>query len=54
MSKESKYLAMKLMKKKKKNFYKEKLEENIGKPEELWKTLKSLGLPSKNVQSKKG
>ena len=33
---------------KKKQFYKEKLKENIGKPKELWKALnKSLGLPSK-------
>ena len=54
LSKESKYLAMKLMKKKKKNFYKEKLKENVGKPKELWKALKSLGLPFKNVHSRKG
>ena len=27
--------------------YKEKLRENVGKPKELWKALKSLGLPSK-------
>ena len=26
-----------------------KLNENIGKPEELWKSLKSLGLPSKKA-----
>ena len=33
-----------LIKKKKKQFVKGKLDENIGKPKELWKTLKSLGL----------
>ena len=32
---------------KKKQFYKEKLKENIGKRKDLWKSLKSLGLPSK-------
>ena len=45
--KEAKYQAQKLIKEKKKQFYKEKLKENIGKPKDLWKTLKSLGLPSK-------
>ena len=38
---------MKLIKEKKQKFYKEKLKENIGKPKELWKALKSLGLPCK-------
>ena len=38
---------MQLIKQKKSRFYKEKLKENIGKPKELWKPLKSLGLPSK-------
>ena len=45
--KEAKYHAVKLIKQKKSQFYKEKLKENIGKPKELWKALKSLGLPSK-------
>ena len=45
--KESKYLAMKLIKEKKRKFYKEKLKENIGKPKKLRKALKSLGLPCK-------
>ena len=45
--KEFKYYAMKLIKEKKKIFYKEKFKENIGKSKELWKALKSLGLPSK-------
>ena len=29
------------------DFYQEKPRENFGKPKELWKALKSLGLPSK-------
>ena len=45
--KESKYHAVKLIKQKQSQFYKEKLKENIGIPKELWKALKSLGLPSK-------
>ena len=34
-----------LIKRKQKNFVVEKLNQNIGKPKELWKSLKSLGLP---------
>ena len=45
--KEAKYHAVILIKQRKSHFYKEKLKENIGKPKELWKALKSLGLPSK-------
>ena len=45
--KEPKYQAQKLIKEKNKQFYKGKLKEIIGKPKDLWKTLKSLGLPSK-------
>ena len=42
-----------MIKTKKKNFMRIKLSENIGKPKELWKTFKSLGLPSKvNKESK--
>ena len=37
----------KLIRKKKRNYITTKLNENIGKPKELWKSLKSLGLPSK-------
>jgi len=44
---EAKHYAQKLTKEKKSRFYKDKLKENIGKPKELWKALKSLGLPSK-------
>ena len=36
-----------MIKDKKKNFVIGKLNENVGKPKELWKSLKSLGLPSK-------
>ena len=36
-----------LINKKKKTFVVGKLNENIGKPKELWKSLKSLSLPSK-------
>ena len=38
---------------KKKEYFKQKLQENRGKPKELWKTLKSLGLPSKTSSSSK-
>ena len=36
---------------KKRIYYENKLKENIGKPKELWKTLKSLGLPNKKSSS---
>ena len=39
--------VQRMIKDKKKNFFTGKLNENIGKPKELWKSLKSLGLPSK-------
>ena len=42
-----------LIKKKKINFVNGKLEDNIGKPKELWKTLKSLGLSEKSKASSK-
>ena len=45
--KESKYFVRRLIKNKKKIYFKNKLEENVGKPKELWKILKSLGLPQK-------
>ena len=41
----------KLIKQKKIEFYSAKLTENIGKPKELWKALKNLGLPSKKGPS---
>ena len=40
-----------MIKDKKKNFVIGKLNDNIGKPKELWKSLKSLGLPSKKSSS---
>ena len=36
---------------KKQAFFKEKLSKTIGKPKELWESLKSLGLPNKSVIS---
>ena len=41
----------KLIKQKKIEFYNAKLTVNIGKPKELWKALKNLGLPSKKSPS---
>ena len=38
---------------KKKNYVRQKLAENIGKPKELWKILKSLGLSSKTSKHSK-
>ena len=43
--------VQRMIKNKKKNFFVRKLNENIGKPEELWKSPKSLGLPSKKSSS---
>ncbi|MFM1566744.1 MAG: RNA-directed DNA polymerase, partial [SAR86 cluster bacterium] len=42
-----------LIKKRKKQFVKGKLDDNIGKPKELWKTLKSLGCSKKDVSASK-
>ena len=42
-----------LVKKKKRYCVVSKLNENIGKPKELWKSLKSLGLPSKQGKPSK-
>ena len=39
--------VQKLIKTKKKHFFGEQLRENVGKPKELWRTLKSLGLDEK-------
>ena len=41
-----KYNTQKLIKQKKIKFFNAKLTENIGKPEELWKSIKTLGLAS--------
>ena len=45
--KKAKINVEKLIKNKERDFYQEKLRGNVGKPKELWKALKSLGLPSK-------
>ena len=49
--KKAKNKVLCLIRKKKKEYFELKLEENIGKPKELWKVIKSLGMPSKNVAS---
>ena len=41
------YEVQKLISYKKKNFLENRLNDSIGKPKELWKALKSLGLPCK-------
>ena len=49
--KKSKYDALKLIVSKKQAFFEEKLSETIGKPKELWESLKSLGMPKRTVIS---
>ena len=44
---EAKYKVEDLTKHKKREFFENKLSENVGRPKELWKTIKSIGLPSK-------
>ena len=46
--KKAHYEVKKLITEKRENYFETKLTENIGKPKELWKTLKSLGLPNKS------
>ena len=41
------YKVHKMIFNKKKDYFENKLNECIGKPKELWKALKSLGLPNK-------
>ena len=43
----ARYKVHKLIFNKKKYFFENKLNDCIGKPKELWKALKSLGLPNK-------
>ena len=43
----ARYEVQKLISYKKKRFFENRLNDSIGKPEELWKALKSLGLPRK-------
>ena len=45
--KKNKNQAQKISKKKKRHFYEINLKQKINKPRELWKTLKSMGLPFK-------
>ena len=47
--KKFKYQVQNLIRKKKREFYETNLRLKINKPKELWKTLKSMGLPSKAV-----
>ena len=49
--KNAKYGTQKLITAKKQPFFDEKLSESVGKPKELWNTLKSLGMLMKTVVS---
>ena len=46
--KRARYSVQNLIAKNKKEFFKTKLKEGIGKPKDLWKAFKSLGLPNKS------
>ena len=46
--KESQKDVKNIIKMKKKEYYENKLAENVGKPKELWNTIKSLGLETKS------
>ena len=48
--KKAKYEALKLIARKG-TFFKEKISESIGKPKELWESLKYLGMPNKTLIS---
>ena len=48
-TKKTRNQVQKLIKKKKPNFYEINLKQKINKPEELWKTLKSMSWPSKSA-----
>ena len=47
MYKKAKYNTLKLITAKNELFFDDKLSECIGKPKELWETLKPLGMPKK-------
>ena len=47
--KEARNTVQALIKDKKRKLLQEKLSENIGKPKELWKIIKKLGLPDKKA-----
>ena len=46
--KRARYSVQNLTAKKKKEFFENKLKERMGKPKDLWKAIKSLGLPNKS------
>ena len=43
----ARFKVSKIVFNKKRSFFEKKLSESIAKPQDLWKTLKSLGLPNK-------
>ena len=47
--KEARNLVLTTIRNKKRTFFKEKLQENVSRPKELWKTLKKIGLPKKKT-----
>ena len=49
--KKAKYNTQKLIAAKNQAFFDEKLSESVGKPKELWNTLKILSMPKKTVVS---
>ena len=49
--KKAKYNTQKFIAAKNQAFFDEKLSESVGKPKELWNTLKILGMPKKTVVS---
>ena len=49
--KKAKYNTLKSTTAKKQAFFDDKLSEYIGKPKELWETLKCLGMPKKTIIS---
>ena len=49
--KKAKYDTQKFIAAKNQAFFDEKLSESVGKPKELWNTLKFLGMPKKTVVS---
>ena len=51
--KKVKYQVQNLIRKKKREFYETNLRQKINKPKTLWKTLKSMGLPSKAIAASK-
>ena len=51
MYKEAKNTMQRVIKEKKKNFFLEKLEENVAEPKELWKNLKRLDHPKTKAPS---